>query len=193
MYDAREYVAKTRGFDIEGTLLIPQHQSYGIPTTVEEMAAFEEALGARVHAALYLSITEEALAARMPLRDSDAWDSFEPVERELDDEALLARHASFEGAVVPLLRLLSSDGRLRSLSVVPPSELVLSQAESVLEGVTAGESLPAPSVMLVLGGAGTGRAALCGTIPASAGCAAGSAAAAPAPEYGREARRPNCA
>ena len=38
LHDAREYVAKTRGFDIEGTLLIPQHQSYGIPTTVEEMA-----------------------------------------------------------------------------------------------------------------------------------------------------------
>lgn len=32
-HEAREYVAKVNGFDLEDTLLIPQHESYGVATT----------------------------------------------------------------------------------------------------------------------------------------------------------------
>ena len=33
LHDARQYVAKVKGFDLEDTLLVPHHVSYGVPTT----------------------------------------------------------------------------------------------------------------------------------------------------------------
>ena len=33
LHDARHYVAKVKGFDLEDRTLIPQHESYGVPTT----------------------------------------------------------------------------------------------------------------------------------------------------------------
>lgn len=40
-HDARDYVAKTRGFTLEDSLLIPEHEEYGVPTTVDVAARID--------------------------------------------------------------------------------------------------------------------------------------------------------
>ena len=39
-HDARNYVAKVKGFDLEDTLLVPQHEAYGIATTGKHIEKF---------------------------------------------------------------------------------------------------------------------------------------------------------
>jgi len=40
-HDARDYVSKTRGFTLEDAHLIPEHEEYGIPTTVDVAARID--------------------------------------------------------------------------------------------------------------------------------------------------------
>ena len=143
----------------------------GFPKTLEDLEALEQQVGP-VAMAVHVATTAESLEKRLPGKDGDDWDYFESVDRELDDDAVRSRRERFYVQSGPLLGALSESGKLRTVSTMPPMDVSLAQASTMLAGIGGADCAPpAPSVVLILGGVGSGKSALCARLASELGCA----------------------